>query len=151
MKKQRHAALLRVIQRERVTSQERLRALLEAEGFAVTQATLSRDIRELGLAKVADPASGATYYAAGPASALVPGLEQLLPMTLLSAAGVGPLLVLKTPAGAAPSLGLALDRARWSDVLGTIAGDDTVLVIARSERARQRLAVRLRRLAGLPG
>lgn len=149
MKKQRHAALLRVVQRERVTSQEGLRALLEAEGFAVTQATLSRDIRELGLAKVSDPETGASYYATAPAAALVPGLAQLLPMTLLSTAGVGPLLVLKTPAGAAPSLGLAIDRVRWPDVLGTIAGDDTVLVIARSERVRERLLTRFRELAGL--
>lgn len=151
MKPQRHAALLRVIRRERVTSQERLRALLEAEGFAVTQATLSRDIRELGLAKVADPASGASYYTATPGPALVPALDQLLPMTLLGIDGVGPLLVLKTPAGAAPSLGLALDRAQWPDVLGTIAGDDTVLMIVRSERARRRLAARLREIADLPG
>jgi len=150
MKTQRHAALLRVIRRERVTSQERLRALLQTEGFAVTQATLSRDIRELGLAKVADPESGATYYAGAPDPTLVPVLEQLLPMSLLGVEGVGPLLVLKTPAGAAPSLGLALDRAHWPDVLGTIAGDDTVLVIARSERARRRLGERLREMADLP-
>lgn len=150
MKTQRHAALLRVIRHERVASQERLRALLEVEGFAVTQATLSRDIRELGLAKVADPESGATYYAAAPGPTLVPALDQLLPMTLLSVEGVGSLLVLKTPAGAAQSLGLALDRTQWPDVLGTIAGDDTVLVITRSERARRRLGARLREMAALP-
>lgn len=150
MKTQRHAALLRVIRQERVASQERLRALLAAEGFTVTQATLSRDIRELGLAKVADPGSGAAYYTQAHGPALVPGLEQLLPRTLLGVEGVGPLLVLKTPAGAAPSLGLALDRAQGPDLLGTIAGDDTVLVIVRSERARRRLAERLRELANLP-
>lgn len=152
MKAQRHGAILRVIQRHRVASQEQLRALLAAEGFEVTQATLSRDIRELGLAKVPDKGEGAAYYGSPAApGAPAPGLAQLVAMTLLGLEGVGPLLVLKTPAGAAPSLGLALDRTGWDDVLGTIAGDDTVLVITRSERARRRVVARLRAMADLPG
>lgn len=140
-----------MIQGTRVTSQEHLRALLAAAGFEVTQATLSRDIRELGLAKISDREGGGAYYAppAAPAS-LAPGLEQLVAMSLLAVDGVGPLLVLKTPAGAAPSLGLALDRAGWQELLGTIAGDDTVLVITRSERARRRVVERLRGMADLP-
>jgi transcriptional regulator of arginine metabolism len=67
----------------------------------------------------------------------------------VSADGVGPLLVVKTPAGAAQSLGLALDGAGWAEVIGTIAGDDAVLVITRSERARKAVHSRLRELAGL--
>src|SRR2546427_7901089 len=61
MKTQRHAAILKIVRRERVASQERLRELLKGEGFAVTQATLSRDIRDLGLAKVAAPDGGSHY------------------------------------------------------------------------------------------
>ncbi|HXF96442.1 MAG TPA: arginine repressor [Gemmatimonadales bacterium] len=151
MKTQRHAAILKIVRRDRVGSQEQLRELLRAEGFDVTQATLSRDIRELGLAKVAAP-DGGSHYAPPPegSAAVKPHLEQLLPTLLVGVDGVGPLLVLKTAAGSAEALGSALDEARWGEVIGTIAGDDTVLVVARSERARRSLAARLRALAGLP-
>ncbi len=151
MKTQRHAAILKIVRSERVASQERLRELLKTEGFDVTQATLSRDIRELGLAKVAAP-DGASHYAppleAG--SAIRPHLDQLLPATLVSMDGVGPLLVVKTPAGSAQALGLAIDGAGWDEIIGTIAGDDAVLVITRSERARRAVQTRLKELAGLP-
>jgi len=153
MKTQRHAAILKIVRAQTVASQERLRELLKAEGFEVTQATLSRDIRELGLAKVAAP-DGGSHYApppeGGPGGAMRPHLEQLLPTTLVSLDGVGPLLVLKTPAGGAQALGLALDAAGWSEIIGTIAGDDAVLVITRGERARRAVQVRLKEGAGLP-
>jgi transcriptional regulator of arginine metabolism len=151
MKTQRHAAILRIVRAQTVTSQERLRELLKAEGFDVTQATLSRDIRELGLAKVAAP-DGASHYAPPPEGgvALRPHLGQLLPRMLVAVDGVGPLLVLKTPPGGAQALGLAIDGAGWTEVIGTIAGDDAVLVITRSERARRAVMTRLREAAGLP-
>jgi transcriptional regulator of arginine metabolism len=151
MKTQRHAAILRVIRRDTVRNQEQLRALLREQGFDVTQATLSRDIRELGLAKVAAP-DGGSHYAPPPEgpAAVHPTLEYLLPTMLVSVDGVGPLLVLKTATGAAQSLGVALDGAGWSDVLGTIAGDDALLVITRGERARRAVQTRLKELAGLP-
>ncbi|MGH7645236.1 MAG: arginine repressor [Gemmatimonadales bacterium] len=151
MKPQRHAAILKIVRRERVASQGQLRPLLEAEGFDVTQATLSRDIRELGLAKIAAPDGGSHYAPPPDAGAVIrPQLDHLLPTTLLSSDAVGPLLVLKTPAGGAQGLGLALDAASWREIVGTIAGDDTVLVIARSPRARRAVQSRLRELAGLP-
>src|SRR5207237_699130 len=112
MKTQRHAAILKIVRSERVASQEELRELLKAEGFDVTQATLSRDIRELGLAKVG-ATDGGSHYAPpldGP-QAMRPHLEQLLPTHLVSVDGVGPLVVVKTPAGGAQALGLALDAA----------------------------------------
>jgi transcriptional regulator of arginine metabolism len=150
MKTQRHTALLKIIRHTRVASQEQLRELLRAEGFDVTQATLSRDIRELGLAKVAAPGGGSHYAAPSESGQSVrPNLEQLLPTMLVSVDGVGPLLVVKTPAGAAQALGLALDGAGWTEVIGTIAGDDAVLVITRSERARRTLNARIREMAGL--
>jgi len=150
MKTQRHAAILKIIRHHQVASQERLRELLVGEGFDVTQATLSRDIRELGLAKVGNPDGGSHYSAPleGPPS-IRPHLEQLLPAMLVAVDGVGPLLVLKTPAGAAQALGVALDGAGWSEVIGTISGDDAVLVITRSERARRAVQTRLEELAGL--
>jgi transcriptional regulator of arginine metabolism len=69
---------------------------------------------------------------------------------LVSAEGVGPLLVLKTTTGGAQALGLALDGAGWTEVIGTIAGDDAILVIMRSERARRAVQSRIRELAGIP-
>ncbi len=152
MKPQRHAAILKIVQRQTVASQEQLRELLKAEGYDVTQATLSRDIGELGLAKVASP-DGASHYAPAPegGGGVRPHLEQLLPTMLMSLDGVGPLLVLKTSTGAAQALGLALDGAGWHEVIGTIAGDDAVLVITRSERARRAVQVRVKELSGLPG
>jgi transcriptional regulator of arginine metabolism len=147
MKSQRHAAILALIHRHRVDSQERLRGLLHAEGFDVTQATLSRDIRELGLARVSDPAGG-HHYAAPPAGdAVQPPLAQVVGTLLLSSGAVGPFLVLRTPPGAANALGRALDVAAWPELLGTIAGDDTLLVITRSPAARRRVAARLSGLA----
>ncbi|HEX9611919.1 MAG TPA: arginine repressor [Gemmatimonadales bacterium] len=152
MKTQRHAALLKIIRRDRVGSQEQLRELLQGEGFDVTQATLSRDIRELGLAKVAAP-DGGSHYAAPPEgiAGMKPHLEHVLPTMLVSLDGVGPLLVLKTTTGAAQALGLALDDAGWNEIIGTIAGDDAILVITRSERARRAIGTRLKELAGIPG
>ena len=151
MKTQRHAAILKIVRSERVASQEQLRELLKAEGFDVTQATLSRDIRELGLATVAAPDGGSHY--APPletGAAIRPHLGQLLPTVLVSVDGVGPLLVVKTPAGGAQALGLALDAAGWLEIIGTIAGDDAVLVITKSERARRAVQTRIKELAGIP-
>ena len=139
---------MNIVRHTRVHSQEQLRTLLHGEGIDVTQATLSRDIRELRLAKVADP-SGVSYYAASVNGEHIhPPLGQLLPALLLSIEGVGPLLVVKTPAGSAEALGSALDQQQWPEVIGCIAGDDTMLIITRSERARRALAIKLRDLGG---
>ena len=150
MKTQRHAAILKIVRSGKVASQEQLRELLRAEGFDVTQATLSRDIRELGLAKVAAPDGGSHYAPPEAGAAIRPHLGQLLPAVLVSVDGVGPLLVVKTPAGGAQALGLALDAAGWTEIIGTIAGDDAVLVITKSERARRAVQTRIKELAGIP-
>jgi transcriptional regulator of arginine metabolism len=149
MKAQRQAAILKLIRHQRVQSQEQLRELLHAEGMDVTQATLSRDIRELRLAKVPDPDGGSSYAAPAQTEMLRPPLHQLLPTLLLSLDGVGNLLVAKTPAGSANALTEALDAQGWPEVVGTIAGDNTILIIARSERARRAVAERLSQEAHL--
>lgn len=143
--------ILELVGRDAITSQEQLRERLRERGVETTQATLSRDIRELGLAKVAAPDGGSHYAPSSEgASGVRPHLEQLLPTMLVSAEGVGPLLVLKTTTGGAQALGLAVDGAGWTEIIGTIAGDDAILVIARSERARRAVQTRLRELAGIP-
>jgi transcriptional regulator of arginine metabolism len=148
VKGRRHAAILRLIKSERVRSQEQLRDLLAAEDIEVTQATLSRDIRDLRLIKVADPAGGAHYTVPADREIPHPSLPQLLPALLLTLQGVGPLIVAKTPQGSAEALGGALDGAGWDDVIGTIAGDDTLLIITKSDRARRAVMDRLQELAG---
>ena len=149
MKTQRHALILRLIQRHRVHNQEQLRDLLTAEGTEVTQATLSRDLRDLRLAKVADPSGGARYAAPSGHEGPFPAVDQLAPTLVLSMEGVGPLLVVRTPPGSAEALGGALDYGAWEEVLGTIAGDDTLLVISRSEEGRMNVARRLGEMVGL--
>jgi transcriptional regulator of arginine metabolism len=146
MKTQRHAAILRVVRARRIESQDELREALAGDGFVVTQATLSRDIRELGLAKLADPGGG-SYYTHPHRGAVRPDLGQVLPALLVSVDGVGPLLVLKTASGSAGAVTEALDHAGWSEVIGTIAGDDTVLVITRNQRQRVEIAKRIEDLA----
>ena len=145
MKTQRHAAILRVVREQRIESQDELREALSQQGFVVTQATLSRDIRELGLAKLADPGGGA-YYTHPHRGAVRPELGQVLPALLVSVDGVGPFLVLKTASGSAGAVTEALDQAGWSEIVGTIAGDDTVLVITRSQRLRREVAARIQQL-----
>lgn len=144
MKAQRHAAILAAVRARPIASQEALRKVLRRKGFEVTQATLSRDIRELGLVKLIDPDGSARYAAPPSAAATGPPVAQVVDTLLLSADAVGPFLVVKTPAGSANTLASAIDRARWNEVLGTIAGDDTILLITRSEHARRRVAARLR-------
>ena len=144
MKLERHAAILRVIRERRIRNQDELRTALVPLGIRATQATLSRDIHELGLVKVSD-AEGVFYGTGTEAGALRPDLGQLVRALLVSSDGVGPLLVLRTAAGSAGALTAAIDGAGWSEVIGTIAGDDTVLVVTRGPREREAVAERLRR------
>jgi transcriptional regulator of arginine metabolism len=145
MKIQRHAAVLRIVRERRIESQDELREALSDDGFVVTQATLSRDIRELGLAKLADP-QGGSFYTHPHRSAVRPELGHVLPALLVSLDGVGPFLVLQTASGSAGAVTEALDQAGWNEIIGTIAGDDTVLVITRSQRLRQEIAKRIQKM-----
>ena len=144
MKTQRQAAILRVIRERRIECQDDLKDALASVGIVVTQATLSRDVRELGLAKLAD--SGGAYYAHPHRGAVRPELGQVLPTLLVSIDGVGPFLILKTASGSAGAVTEALDQAGWTEIIGTIAGDDTVLVITRNQRLRKAIANRIEAL-----
>jgi transcriptional regulator of arginine metabolism len=142
-KTQRHAAILQIVREHVVPSQERLRELLHKTGFDVTQATLSRDIRDLGLAKVPLADGSSRYEPPSEEFLPPPPLSALLPSLLLRWEGSGPLLVLRTPAGSASALAAALDHQDWPEVLGTIAGDDTLLMITRSPQERVKLETRI--------
>jgi transcriptional regulator of arginine metabolism len=147
-KRERQATILELIAAEPVASQEDLRALLRQRGWSVTQSTLSRDIQELRLARVSTD-EGTRYQRgdAGPTARERRTLDAFLPQLLTSVDGVREFLVVKTEPGGAQAVGEAIDRDPNAGVLGTIAGDNTVLVICRSTEARERLARRLKSLA----
>ena len=146
MKPQRHDAILRLVRGQRIASQDELRKALKAAGFSVTQATLSRDVRELGLAKLVD--TQGSYYAQPGAPGVRPDFQAVLGSLLTGVDGVGPLIVLRTANGAAGAVAVAIDQAAWGEIMGTVAGEDTLLVITRSEKARERVAARLRGIIG---
>ncbi|HVB99095.1 MAG TPA: ArgR family transcriptional regulator [Candidatus Dormibacteraeota bacterium] len=125
----RQGQILKLITAEPVANQEQLRRHLAELGLAVTQATLSRDLRELGLVKTAQGYK--TLGSTGQATSR-PNLARVLRENLRDVLPAQNLLVLKTPPGGAQSLAAAFDRERWPEVLGTIGGDDTVLVITDS-------------------
>jgi transcriptional regulator of arginine metabolism len=137
----RQARIIDVLAHRPVRSQGELAALLEAAGVHVTQATLSRDLDELGAVKLRTPDGGLPVYvvpedgspltARAAADALPHRLARLVGELLISAEPSANLVVLRTPPGAAHFLASAIDRAGLPDILGTIAGDDTILVVAR--------------------
>jgi transcriptional regulator of arginine metabolism len=160
----RHARIVELIRSRSVRSQTELAELLAADDTHVTQATLSRDLEELGAVKVRGADGAAAYVipedgnpALRPAAAILAGsgagrtparLVRLLRELLTSADASGNLVVLRTPPGAAQFLASALDRSGLPEVVGTIAGDDTVLVVAREPVSGAALAKLLMTLAG---
>ena len=148
-KRERQGTIRELITGRPVASQEELRRLLLQRGWDVTQSTLSRDLREMRVARVPD-AAGPRYSITdgNQGETARPGLEVLLPSLFARVDGVGELVVLRTLPGGAQSVAVALDAEDWSDVLGTIAGDDTILIVCRSASARERLVERLASLAG---
>ena len=145
-KRERQEAVLRLIREERVGSQDALRVLLAGEGIQVTQATLSRDIRDLRLVKVTG-ADGEAYYTLPEEWENTPPLESLLPTLYLSAEGAGHLLVVRTMTGGAQAVGLAIDWEEWPEVVGTLAGDDTVLLVLRKPEDADGVRKRLEAIA----
>ena len=149
MKVRRQAALMSAIQHEPIRSQEQLRRRLRAAGFDVTQATLSRDIRELGLVK--GGSSGAYQTPAQPAgNGHTPQstLQRALADQLLRVDRVQQLVLLRTGLGHANSLCAVLDAAQLSHVVGTLAGEDTILVITPDSRSAKALVRHIEELAG---
>jgi transcriptional regulator of arginine metabolism len=147
-KRDRHRLIRSLIATESVGSQEELRLRLAAHGLNVTQATLSRDLRELGIARVPSE-DGSRYRLPGSGGDEgKPLLAGLLPQLFSSVDGVGELLVLHTlPSGAQP-VAEAIDAQAWPEILGTIAGENTVLIVCRSADARRELSRRLETMAG---
>jgi transcriptional regulator of arginine metabolism len=150
IKSDRHLQILEVIRTHRVSSQESLRELLHERGIEVTQATLSRDMRELRLVKVPG-ADGAGFYSSPDEWDSTPPLESLLPTLFHSAEGVDHLLVVRTMKGGASTVAAGLDWEEWPEVLGTLAGDDTILLILRDPASLTTVRERIEAMASVRG
>jgi transcriptional regulator of arginine metabolism len=148
-KRDRQRVIQEIVGQTAVGSQEELRRLLVGRGWEVAQSTLSRDLHEMRLARV--PTDDGMRYVATDHQAESEharvALEALLPQLFARVDGVGELVVLHTVPGGAQPVAAAFDAAAWPDVLGTVGGDDTILIICRSPGARERVIKRLEKLA----
>jgi transcriptional regulator of arginine metabolism len=137
----RHRRIVDLLERTPVASQAALADLLAADGLAVTQATLSRDLDELGAVKVpaqdgalvyAVPSEGGDSSVHAPAGDTTARLARIASDVLISVDHSANIVVLRTPPGAAQYLASAIDRSAWPEIIGTVAGDDTVLLVAKA-------------------
>lgn len=151
-KTQRQHRIARLLEGNAVTSQAQLVELLADDGVVATQATVSRDLEELGAVKVRVP-GGETVYAIPelPKDRVAPEehLRRVLGDWVVEVAHSANLVVLRTPPGSAHVVASALDRAGLDDVIGTVAGDDTIMVVASERAGGSKVAKRLSALAGL--
>ena len=140
-KAQRQAAILATISRASIRTQEDLAEALRMRGVEASQVTLSRDLRELGVFKTVDG-----YREPGPQPLPEDSntLAAVIRQFLTEAVPAQNLVVLKTRPGGAAALALAIDRAHWPEIIGTVAGDDTILAVAPSPNAAEAVAARLR-------
>ena len=137
----RHHRILELVSREPMVTQEEMVRRLSQQGLKVTQATLSRDIKEIGLVKTSEgyAAPGAMTEAAP-----TPSLSHLLREFVVDVREAQNLLVIKTPPGSAQPVARALDAESWPELVGTIAGDDTIVVISSNRRSCRQLGRRIR-------
>ena len=142
----RHGQILRLVGAERISNQEDLRRRLAQQRLRVTQATLSRDLQELQLVKTKTGYRTANGIAEETSAPAVPPLTRALGEFLLDIRPAENLLVLKTPPSGAQPLAAAVDSSKFPEIAGTIAGDDTVLVICLDQRRAAEVEVRLRKI-----
>ena len=147
MKTVRQVAILDIIEKQEIETQEELASALNARGIRVTQATVSRDIKELRLLKVLTP-SGKYKYATGDQADnnLTDRFIRMLAESLLSVSSANNLIVVKTLSGSENVAAEALDSMHWPEVLGTLAGDNTVLLIIRSNEETITVTSRIREM-----
>ena len=144
MKARRKAVVVELVEREAITSQEQLREKLRERGIEATQATLSRDIRELGLVKRAIDGAYRRPGTEVPGAVGEGALRRAVEEYLRTLETIEQMLVLRTDPGQAQPLAIAIDRARLAEIAGTIGGDDTILVICRSAKDATAIADRFR-------
>ncbi|HEX9723187.1 MAG TPA: arginine repressor [Vicinamibacteria bacterium] len=144
-RKRRQQAILSLIRDKAVRNQHELLEALERSGVSLTQSTLSRELKSLGIGKAPD-GRGGYRYVAGAAAAEGP----LAPVAafVVSLESAKNLIVVKTPPGNAMGVARAIDEVEWPEIMGTIAGDDSILIIARSDADAQAVEKRLRAVSG---
>jgi len=141
-KRTRQNTLLELVQQQPYRNQDELRRALTRRGFDVTQATLSRDIHELGLVKTSD--GYAPQEGEQAAESTLPPAIRLVREFVLDVKEAQNLLVIRTAPGSAQPVAAALDAEGWTEVVGTVAGDDTLLIISQNRRSAQKMAARIR-------
>ncbi len=147
MKSVRHDLILDIIDKKDIETQEELAAELKARGVKVTQATVSRDIKELRLLKVLSENGGYKYATAERAEkGMSERFIRILAESVMSIESAVNLIVIKTISASAQAAAEAIDSLKWPELLGTIAGDNTILVIARSEEAVESVVSRFHAL-----
>lgn len=148
MKYNRHAKILEIIENNTIETQEELAEKLKQTGMDVTQATVSRDIKELRLIKVMTE-DGRYKYApiARAETSLTNKLLNVFSESFVSSDYANNIVVIKTLPGSAQACASAIDSVRWPDILGTIAGDDTIMVVCRAEKIAEGLVDKLNRMA----
>jgi transcriptional regulator of arginine metabolism len=140
-KKARQGRISEIVRKQAVRNQEELAALLERDGIETTQATLSRDIRELGLVKGRDGYQVSEEPPPAPPDEVV---RRTFGQYVIRTGISGNILMIRTSPGNAHSIGVVLDAAQWPEVLGTIAGDDTVFVLLHSARLGKKVLEKIR-------
>ena len=140
----RHGQILRLVSGERIASQDDLRRRLASQRLRVTQATLSRDLQELKLVKTSEGYKQATTISED--APPLPPLARALREFLVDVRPAENLLVLKTPPSGAQPLAAAVDASKFPEIAGTIAGDDTVLIITPNKRTRASLQQKIEAL-----
>ncbi len=133
-KGRRHAAIRAILEEHSGSTQEEIKTLLESQGIIASQSTLSRDLREMGAIKIPMEGGGAVYKLGGieRGGFELGGIGRAMQAFSLDYEPVGNFLVIRTTPGNAQALCVVLDRQNWREIVGTIAGDDTILVIART-------------------
>ena len=147
MKTKRQTKILELIQKHDIETQEELSAYLTREGFQVTQATVSRDIRELKLTKIAMDNGRQRYAVLSDAdTGMAERLVRVLREGFVSMDYAGNILVIKTVSGMASAVGAAVDAIKLSEIIGSIAGDDTLMCVIRTEEDAVNILNKLRKL-----
>jgi transcriptional regulator of arginine metabolism len=139
----RQAAIRELVEEREIASQDELRRSLFRRGHRVTQATLSRDIHELGLVKTAE---GYKLSQGEESDLSLPSIERLIQTFVYDIKTAQNQVIIKTSAGSAQPVSAAIDAEDWDEVVGTIGGDDTILAISPNAKAAEQLAQRLRKL-----
>lgn len=144
MKYERQQKILEIIGKHNIETQEELIERLREAGFSVTQATVSRDIRELKILKGTTSSGGYKYIVAGKAEASMPRINTALTDSILSVDYAGNLLVVKTYAGMAQAVATCIDSLDTADIIGCVAGDDAILVVVKTNEAAATLCQKIK-------